>query len=136
MAPKQQQPKQQANHKASQPVQPAAATAVVAEAEAPFLKKEVRLELADGRVVVGTVVSFLGSGDMVLMEVTEFRSFTADENHGVAETCIRQMSLMAVPFHCIVALHERKPGHATIMETVSQKVRQQYLNAASASTSE
>lgn len=90
-----------------------------------FLGKELRIGLEDGRIIVGVLASFQGNGDMIVMNPTEFREFTAEMNHGVAETGVKQSAMTAIPFKYVVSMHMRKAGVPSVSEVVATKMQQQ-----------
>jgi small nuclear ribonucleoprotein (snRNP)-like protein len=95
------------------------------KATSAFLGSEVRLALDDGRYLTGLIASFQGNGDLILLNVTEFREFTAEMNHGVKETGIKQSGLVAIPFHHIVTMHKRVDGHVPITDHINERLAQQ-----------
>ncbi|RNF27470.1 uncharacterized protein Tco025E_00272 [Trypanosoma conorhini] len=86
------------SQKAAEPAKEAAA------APHPFLGRELRVELADRRVIVGTLIAYMGLGDLLLQNAVEQRRY-AD-----GEMSWRSLSLLAVPWRHVTALHRRLPG--------------------------
>ncbi|KAG8346794.1 hypothetical protein ERJ75_001225500 [Trypanosoma vivax] len=74
----------------------------------PFLGREIRIELQDRRVIVGTLIAFLGFGDLLLKFAMEERR-CAD-----GELMQRPLSLVAIPMRHVVAMHRRQPGYPLI----------------------
>eukprot|EP00796_Vickermania_ingenoplastis_P007598 gene7598-5359_t len=70
----------------------------------PFLGRELRVELKDGRVVVGLLLAYQGSGDMLLQRVVEQRRLK--DGHVV----LRRPPLLAIPFKHVVSVQRRKEG--------------------------
>lgn len=79
----------------------------------PFLLHEVRVEIADGRVVVGTLLAFQGSGDLLLHEVVEQRRMKDDF------VVIRRLNLIAIPYKHVRKLHKRRKGLPTLYSIVT-----------------
>ncbi|KAG5508843.1 hypothetical protein JKF63_05346 [Porcisia hertigi] len=77
----------------------------------PFLGHELRVELSDGRVIVGTLIAYEGSGDLLLQAAIEQRVFKD------GEVTLRGLNLLAIPFKHVKGLHRRKPGLERIMLT-------------------
>ncbi|KAH9582353.1 hypothetical protein LSM04_009068 [Trypanosoma melophagium] len=69
----------------------------------PFLGREIRVELSDKRVVVGTLIAYMGIGDLLLQSAVEQRRY-AD-----GELSWRPLTLVAVPMRHVVAMHRRRP---------------------------
>lgn len=69
-----------------------------------FLGRELRVSISDGRVAVGTLVAFQGSGDLLLQKVLEQRRL----KDGLV--VVRRLNLLAIPFKHLTALHRRKEG--------------------------
>lgn len=90
-----------------------------AEAVAPFLGRELRVELVDGRVIVGTLLAYEGSGDLLFQAAIEERRYKDEQGSGVT---LRGVNLLAVPFKCIKALHRRTEGAAPLMAVLEQEV--------------
>ncbi|KAG5504283.1 hypothetical protein JIQ42_06115 [Leishmania sp. Namibia] len=70
----------------------------------PFLGRELRVELTDGRVIVGTLIAYEGSGDLLLQAAVEQRVFKD------GEVTMRGLNLLAIPFKYVKGLHRRQPG--------------------------
>ncbi|KPA78039.1 hypothetical protein ABB37_06785 [Leptomonas pyrrhocoris] len=70
----------------------------------PFLGRELRVELTDGRVLVGTLIAYEGSGDLLLQAAVEQRTCTD------GEVTVRGLNLLAVPFKHVKTLHRRQEG--------------------------
>ncbi|KEG07372.1 hypothetical protein DQ04_10001020 [Trypanosoma grayi] len=70
----------------------------------PFLGRELRVELTDRRVIAGTLIAFMGHGDLLLQNAVEQRCY-AD-----GEVSCRPLTLVAVPFQHVMAMHRRLPG--------------------------
>ncbi|KAK7194964.1 hypothetical protein NESM_000418900 [Novymonas esmeraldas] len=81
----------------------AASNGHVAE-EHSFLNRELRVELVDGRVIVGTLIAYEGSGDLLLQSTVEQRVFKD------GEVTLRGLNLLAIPFKHVKGLHRRVPG--------------------------
>ncbi|CCW71762.1 unnamed protein product [Phytomonas sp. Hart1] len=93
-----------------------------------------RVKLRDGRVVVGTLVAYQGSGDILLRECVEQRFYNndEDENHpnnntnngnmAEREVAIRGIDLLAIPFKYIETMHRRKEGQQTIWQEFSAQL--------------
>lgn len=75
-----------------------------APAEHPFLGRELRVELKDGRVIVGTLIAYEGSGDLLLQAAVEQCVFKD------GEVTMRGLNLLAIPFKYVKGLHRRQPG--------------------------
>ncbi|ORC89871.1 uncharacterized protein TM35_000101390 [Trypanosoma theileri] len=78
-------------------------TKTVEEESHPFLGHELRVELSDHRVVVGTLIAYMGIGDLLLQNAVEQRRY-AD-----GELSWRPLTLVAVPMRFITAMHRRLP---------------------------
>lgn len=74
----------------------------------PFLGRELRVELKDGRVVVGVLLAYQGSGDLLLQRVVEQRRLKD------GFVTLRRLNLLAVPFKHVSKLHRRKDGETPI----------------------
>jgi N-alpha-acetyltransferase 38, NatC auxiliary subunit len=70
----------------------------------PFLGRELRVELTDGRVIVGTLIAYEGSGDLLLQAAVEQRAFKD------GEITVRGLNLLAIPFKHVKTLHRRQEG--------------------------
>lgn len=70
----------------------------------PFLGRELRVELTDGRIIVGTLIAYEGSGDLLLQAAVEQRAFKD------GEVTVRGLNLLAVPFKHVKTLHRRQEG--------------------------
>lgn len=70
----------------------------------PFLGRELRVELSDGRIIVGTLIAYEGSGSLLLQAAVEQRAFKD------GEVTLCGLNLLAVPFQHIKSLHRRKEG--------------------------
>ncbi|KAG5482064.1 hypothetical protein LSCM1_05780 [Leishmania martiniquensis] len=70
----------------------------------PFLGRELRVELTDGRVIAGTLIAYEGSGDLLLQAAVEQRVFKD------GEVTMRGLNLLAIPFKYVKGLHRRQPG--------------------------
>ena len=92
----------------------AAAVADEVAAAHPFFGVEVRVEMSDKRVIVGQVAAFQGSGDMILFNALEVRSYTTAD--GKQEDVLREGATIAVPFRHVVSMHKRTPGLPTLLE--------------------
>jgi small nuclear ribonucleoprotein (snRNP)-like protein len=91
----------------------------------PFIAKEVRVGLKDGRYFTGIVASFQGNGDLVLLGAVEFREFSDSANNGVKETGIKQSGLLAIPFTHIATMHKRVDGLLPVSEHINNRLMQQ-----------
>ncbi|RNE95709.1 hypothetical protein TraAM80_10121 [Trypanosoma rangeli] len=69
----------------------------------PFLGRELRVELSDCRIIVGTLIAYIGLGDLLLQNVVEQRCY-AD-----GEMSWRSLSLLAIPWKHVTAMHRRLP---------------------------
>lgn len=81
----------------------------------PYLGSEMRVELHDGRVVVGTMIAHQGSGDILLQHVIEQRRHKADEC-----VAVRYLNLLAIPFKHIKTLHKRREGEPPLFPDVPE----------------
>lgn len=79
----------------------------VPEPIAPFLGRELRVELTDGRILVGALLAYEGSGDLLLQGAIEERTYQNEPASGVT---VRGVNLVAIPFKCVKSLHRRKDG--------------------------
>lgn len=82
-----------------------------AASSSPFLGKEVRVEIGDGRIAVGVLLAHLGSGDVLLQRVLEQRRM----KDGLV--VIRRLNLLAIPFKHIKTIHRRKDDSITPLYT-------------------
>lgn len=89
-------------------VEGAAAAAVDTSGVSAFLGKELRVGISDGRVDVGTLVAFQGSGDLLLEHVCEERRL----KDGLV--MVRRLNLLAIPFKHVTSLHRRKDGETPL----------------------
>ncbi|GET87502.1 hypothetical protein, conserved [Leishmania tarentolae] len=83
----------------------------------PFLGRELRVELTDGRVIVGTLIAYEGSGDLLLQTAVEQRVFKD------GEVTMRGLNLLAIPFKHVKGLHRRRPGVEPIVLTSGEAER-------------
>lgn len=75
----------------------------------PYLGRELRIELNDGRVIVGSLIAYEGCGDLLLQSAVEQRcSPDGALTH-------RGLNLLAVPFKYVKTLHRRAPGRSPVM---------------------
>ncbi|CBH13548.1 hypothetical protein, conserved [Trypanosoma brucei gambiense DAL972] len=87
-----------------------AAPKVSEEKPHPFIGQELRVVLEDQRVIVGTLIAYLGLGDLLLQDALEERRYADGElNH-------RQLRLIAIPFKHVTAMHRRRPGNTPIAQ--------------------
>ncbi|CBZ25319.1 conserved hypothetical protein [Leishmania mexicana MHOM/GT/2001/U1103] len=84
----------------------------------PFLGRELRVELTDGRVIVGTLIAYEGSGDLLLQAAVEQRVFKD------GEVTMRGLNLLAIPFKHVKGLHRRQPGLGPIVLTSGEAERE------------
>ncbi|AIN97008.1 hypothetical protein LPMP_161330 [Leishmania panamensis] len=77
----------------------------------PFLGRELRVELTDGRIIIGTLIAYEGSGDLLLQTAVEQRVFKD------GEVTMRGLNLLAIPFKHVKGLHRRQPGLKPIVLT-------------------
>ncbi|CCW64649.1 unnamed protein product [Phytomonas sp. EM1] len=91
----------------------------------PFLGRELRVELSDGRVVVGTLVAYQGGGDLLLRECVEQRLYQGDDNEKMEEreVAVRGIDLLAIPFKYVKALHRRTAGQSAVWQEFSAQLR-------------
>lgn len=85
-----------------------AAASAEAPAPHPFLGRELRVELTDDRVIVGTLIAYEGSGDLLLQSAVEQRAFKD------GEITMRGLNLLAIPFRFVKSLHRRQPDNDPI----------------------
>lgn len=78
-----------------------------AEPPNPFLGHELRVGLTDGRVLVGVLLAYEGSGDLLLQGAIEERAYQKEPTTGVT---VRDVNLLAIPFRCVKTLHRRRQG--------------------------
>lgn len=76
--------------------------------EHPFLGRELRIELTDDRIIVGTLIAYEGCGDLLVQAAVEQR-MSKD-----GEVSIRGLNLLAIPFKYVKGIHRREPGHEAI----------------------
>ncbi|EAN87814.1 hypothetical protein C3747_168g50 [Trypanosoma cruzi] len=69
----------------------------------PFLGRELRVELVDRRILVGTLIAYMGLGDLLLQNAVEQRRY-AD-----GELSWRSLNLVAIPLKHVTAMHRRLP---------------------------
>lgn len=87
-------------------------------ARPPFLGRELRVELKDGRVVVGVLLAYQGSGDLLLQRVVEQRRLKD------GFVTLRRLNLLAVPFKHVAKLQRRKDGEAPIYSALEEEGEQ------------
>lgn len=83
----------------------------VARSPAPhsFLGRELRVELTDGRAIVGTLIAYEGSGDLLLRSAIE-QCVLKD-----GKVTVHRLHAVAIPFKHVKKLHRRVLGQEPLV---------------------
>jgi small nuclear ribonucleoprotein (snRNP)-like protein len=94
-----------------------------AEVQPPFIDQEVRVALSDGRTMTGTIVAYLGSGDLILANVVETLPLKAEKKSD--QDINRLISQMTVPFRHIKGMQKRTVAAKTVYRTLLDELHRE-----------
>ncbi|CAD2219457.1 LSM domain containing protein, putative [Angomonas deanei] len=95
----------------------------------PFLGRELRVELTDGRVIVGVLLAYEGSGNLMLQGAVmqcQYKNNDVVLNTNEKEITLRTSNMMAVPFRYVKSMQRRKEGNTMVIQKLEDMYKTEH----------